>query len=341
MSLFRFRKVLMFAWLIAGPAAAGSIEPNVQFSLADELALDHNGNGRAEPGDIIVYVGQVSNSGNLLALAAQVAVTPGSGATLLTGSVVIDPANHSSGFVLSGNDAGEAAAVVFLGTLLAGGGTAGFQFAATIDDPLPLGIDQIQTQGQVTGANFTASDSIDPDFPTTGGVTVTAVFPAAVAPLLEASLSVSSIDDVNGNGRLDVHEWAELTVHIANVGDGAALNVAYQHHFPVHLRGSGGQTNVSVSLGDLAAATETAHAYWVRPVFHLVGARHIDLQGVVTADHHDGLPTDNRATPRLQDTTPLAVHGSPPMGIPAMGPVATLFLGLAVIGLVAFTGRRN
>ena len=326
-------RIVSLSWLLAVTAPqvhGGSIEPVVAFSLSDSLLVDVNANGIAEAGDTLLYHGRLTNVGNLIGLAAQVELTPGIGASLVAGSVLISDDNASNGHVLIGNTPGDADVLIFLGTLRANGGSAEFSLHARINEPVPDGLTSIMTQGEVTGANFTRSLSLDPDHGSTDGATVTPVQAATPQPELSAILSVVAGKDINGNQQLDGNEVAHVSVIIRNNGDISANSVEYQHTLPAELSTATGASIWSADLGNLAPGDTTWLSYELKLQSDLRGSKWLRLQGRVSAANHQLLMTSDPASPAAAEATPLAVHGSP-IAVPTSSAwsrclLATLFL---------------
>ena len=307
-------RIICLSWLLAltvPQAHGGSIEPDVQFSLSDTLVVDANDNGVAEPGDTLQYQGRLTNVGNLIGLAAQVELTPGTGATLVPGTVHISDHNASNGHVLIGNSTGDTDVLIFLGTLSAGGGSAEFSLQARIDEPLPDGTISVSTQGEVTGANFTRSLSIDPDHSSADGATVTPVQSLTPQPQLAATLNVVPGQDINGNRRLDGTEVAQVSVAIRNIGDVAAHSVQYRHRLPAALLANDGTAEFSADLGILAPGEITQLDYQLNLQSDLRGSKWLSLQGLVSAADHATVLTSDPLSPDAALATPLAVHGAP------------------------------
>ena len=133
-----------------------TFEPRVSALKRDEL-IDADGDGRAEPGEIIEYTVSVSNPGPVDAEGVLLSDTLDPNTRLLVGSVVT-----SAGTVLAGNLAGDTDVQVELGTL-AVGEVADVRFQVQIDDPLAPEVQQVVNRALVTGDNFAVVQSDDPD----------------------------------------------------------------------------------------------------------------------------------------------------------------------------------
>jgi LPXTG-site transpeptidase (sortase) family protein len=120
--------------------------------------IDSNSNGQANPGETLRYTIVITNSGDQNATNVMFTDTPDVNTTLVVGSVTT-----TQGTVIIGNSSGDINVSVGLGTIngnTAGvDGTATIIFDVTINDPLPVGIDQVVNQGIMTGDNFPDEDT--------------------------------------------------------------------------------------------------------------------------------------------------------------------------------------
>ena len=145
--------------------------PDLVVSKTDTHLIDADGNGVPSPGDTLRYVITiVNNTSGADAHDVVFTDTPDPNTALVPGSV-----QTTQGTVTSGN-AGIPPVTVNIGTI-SGLGVVVIVFDVTIDDPFPPGVSQVANQGVVSGSNFTAELSDDPDDPGEGDPTITLISP--------------------------------------------------------------------------------------------------------------------------------------------------------------------
>ncbi len=136
--------------------------PHVRSTKTDVLLADVDGDGRADPGDVLRYEVLISNGGTADAEGVSLSDLPDPSSSLVPGSV-----RASQGSVVVGNGPGDASVQVDIGTLTAGGGSAEIAFEVLVDDPFPSGILTIGNQGRVSGRDF---DPVVTDDPSTAAL---------------------------------------------------------------------------------------------------------------------------------------------------------------------------
>jgi len=182
----------------------------VRATKIDSLETDVDGDGLADPGDVLRY------SVNLRTLSTSTAeglfyhAAPGPHTRLIAGTVVTD-----RGVVLEGNDPGDTALTIQVGTMAAGF-SAAITYLAEILDPLPPGVDEVACQGLLTGENIPDLLTDDPALPGSADPTVT---PIDFDPVLEVDKALLPGSDPSPGGLLP---W-EVTA--LNTGNGPAENV--------------------------------------------------------------------------------------------------------------------
>jgi uncharacterized repeat protein (TIGR01451 family) len=132
--------------------------PAIAAELRDSFVRDLLGTGLAIAGDDLAYTLTVTNSSTAAAVDLVVATPLDPHLVLDVGSVVA-----SAGTVTAGNAAGDAAPVVHVPSLAAGGSLT-VTFTATVG-ALPVGLQVISTQSKLSGGNFPPTVSDDPDTP--------------------------------------------------------------------------------------------------------------------------------------------------------------------------------
>jgi uncharacterized repeat protein (TIGR01451 family) len=125
---------------------------------AKTVSLLDEGDAQLGPGDVLTYTVTNTNNGNETATQAIFNDILDPNTALTVGSVTT-----TQGTITSGNNPGDTAIQIELGSIAGGGDSVTISFRATIDDPLPPDITQVANQGTVSGENFTAVSTDDPD----------------------------------------------------------------------------------------------------------------------------------------------------------------------------------
>ncbi len=185
-----------------------SSPPNV-VAKGDVLLID-DGDGVAEPGETLEYTILITNNGWEDGLDVVFSDTPDPNTALLVGSVTT-----TQGTITSGNNPGDSSVGVSIGTLAARGGSVTITFRVTINNPLPAGVVEVSNQGTVSGSNFPATPTDDPDTAPAGDPTVT---PVVAAPDLAISKSDGGATAIPG-------ATISYTLTYRNVGNQGATGV--------------------------------------------------------------------------------------------------------------------
>jgi len=152
--------------------------PKLTASKRDLLAVDLNGNGKADPGDTVSYEVTVANTGTGTATNTTFTDTPGENSKLVAGSVAV-PGGLT---VTEGNGATDAKVTVAFGSFNPGS-WATFSFQVKIDNPMPAGVNFIRNQGVVETTELAPVLTKDPAPTTPDAATFTPVtLPPAVPP---------------------------------------------------------------------------------------------------------------------------------------------------------------
>jgi hypothetical protein len=126
----------------------------------DATAIDTAPEGLpAEAGDVVAYTVVVVNQAEALASRVELEALPPVHTGLRVGTVTT-----TRGGVASGNQAGDESVLVVVGEL-GPGEEAVVTFEIELDDPLPLGLDEIAFQGTVRAAGGVTLPTDDPDTP--------------------------------------------------------------------------------------------------------------------------------------------------------------------------------
>jgi len=183
---------------------------------ADSLLIDGNSNGQVNPGDTIRYTIVINNTGAGDATAVTFTDTPDANTTLVVGSVTT-----SLGSVIIGNTAGDSTVSVDIGTLVASGSVT-VTFDVVINNPFPVGVNEVVNQGVVDSDEFPEGDTDDPD---TGNVDDPTVTPVVA----EHDLSISKDD---GGITAAAGDTIVYAINYANLGDQNSTGVTITETVP-------------------------------------------------------------------------------------------------------------
>jgi uncharacterized repeat protein (TIGR01451 family) len=164
------------------PVCAQATTPpavSVGAELRDGFLRDLLGNGQAVAGDDLSYTLTVSNSSAGAALGLVVAIPLDPRLSLDVGSVAT-----TAGEVVAGNGAGDGVPAVKVASLAAGASFT-VAFSASVG-PIPAGLQLLASQATLSGSNFPATVSDDPDTPEPLDPTTTPVAPPSGTPPVQA-----------------------------------------------------------------------------------------------------------------------------------------------------------
>ena len=182
----------------------------------DRLLDDRNGDGVADPGDIIGYTVILHNVGDNDAFSTLFSDTLDAHVTLLNDSVTT-----SQGVIQQGNGNGDASVLVQTGDI-APAAAVFIRFNVKVNDPLPPGVTKISNQGLLYGDNFPTTPTDAPDTPSPGDPTVT---PVVAAPDLLATKRDQLSVDADGDGTASPGDTVEYHIVVVNTGNRAATDV--------------------------------------------------------------------------------------------------------------------
>lgn len=153
-----------------------SLNPATMLGIvkSDTLLVDYDGNGQADPGDTLQYTVIITNPDDDFDIDATDVMfndTLDVNTTLVVSSVVA-----TQGTITSGNNGSDTSVTVEIGSLVDGASTT-ITFEAIISATLPTSVTQVTNQGEVSGSNFTALPTDDPDTGVTGDPTNTLISP--------------------------------------------------------------------------------------------------------------------------------------------------------------------
>lgn len=156
-----------------GITACGQATTPPAVSLVAELkysfVVDANHNGLADPGDVIAYTLIVTNPTDGPAQSVRIATPLDTHLTLNVGSVTT-----TAGTITSGNATGDTEPVIQI-PALAAGATVTIDFTGIVGGNLPPGLLFLSTQSALSGSNFPATVSSDPNNPVPLSPTTTPV----------------------------------------------------------------------------------------------------------------------------------------------------------------------
>ncbi len=293
--------------------------PLIESDKTDALFIDANSDGVFNSGDTIRYTVTITNTGNQNASNVVFTDTPDANTTLVVGSVTT-----TAGTVTTGNNAGDTSVQVDIGTMLGDDGAGNYDtvtitFDATINATLvPPTTIQVENQGQVSGSNFTAEPTNDPDTAPDDDPTVS---PLISAPIIQAQKTDALTNDVNSNGVADGGDTLTYTVTLVNVGAFEAQNVVFNDtpdanttlvvgsvtttQGTITSGNAGGDTSVAVAVGTLAAnggsVTITFDVTVNDPIPS--GVTEVANQGTASGDNFTDTPTDDPDTTDPDDPT--------------------------------------
>ncbi len=196
--------------------------PLVEAYKTDELTGDANGNDEVNAGDVVTYTVTLYNFGYTDAQNVVFTDTPDANTTLVIGSATVSDAS-----ALITEDSSLTVDI----PLLAPGDVVEITFEVRVDDPLPVGLEQIANQGTVSGDNFDDEPTDDSDEPAEDEPTITPLNnplpePEPVAPAItvfDPAISKVGILEEGGLGLTGEQLTWQLT--ITNVGDGPGTDV--------------------------------------------------------------------------------------------------------------------
>jgi len=163
--------------------------PDLTATKTDLLAVDADENGAPSPGDTLEYRIAIANNGTISATGAIFNDVLQEGAELVLGSVTT-----SAGRVTRGNDADDSAVTVELDGI-APSQTVDIAFRITV--AMAPGLTQIRNQGSVTGQNFVAQSTDDPNTVEANDATITRLSQSSA---LSASKTASLVVDADDDG---------------------------------------------------------------------------------------------------------------------------------------------
>jgi uncharacterized repeat protein (TIGR01451 family) len=280
------------------------------------LTVDADHNGIPSPGDTLTYTVTLENVGNHNASGVVFTDIPDINSTLVTGSVTT-----TLGTVTEGNNVGDNAVKVNIGTLPGPDGTATITFRVIVNSPLPPGVTQISNQGFVSGSNFPTDPTDDPTDQSYDNPTVT---PLTAAPLIEAYKHFEITDDINKDGMAGPGDTLTYFITINNKGNQNATGVSFSDTVDTNTSLVVGSTvasqgavtsetatGVTVNVGTIPGGGGTVNISF-RVTIKPGATTGISNQGTVTSDGGISVKTDDPNTHTINDATYTAIALGPP-----------------------------
>ncbi len=125
--------------------------PSVNLHKSSSFIIDqhdHDGSGDLTPGDSLLYMIVAANNSPIDALDVIIDDTPDPNTTLTVGTTTT-----TAGTIVSGNNGGDSAVSIAVGTLPTGDSVT-VEFEVTVNDPLPPGVESFFNQAALTGSNL-------------------------------------------------------------------------------------------------------------------------------------------------------------------------------------------
>jgi len=192
--------------------------PVLDSTKAVALVADTNISGGASPGEVLEYTIVLTNSGDGDATNIVITDVPDTNGTLIVGSVTT-----TIGTVATGNTALDTFVEINVGTLAAGTSVT-IVYQVTINDPLPVGVEELVNQGLIESSEL--PDSVTDD-PATGPDDDETIIPIDAAPDLTIAKDDGGITASGGTSVV-------YTLTYANVGTQDATGVVITETVPAN-----------------------------------------------------------------------------------------------------------
>lgn len=293
--------------------------PLLKIRKSYSIFNDLDGNSLPSPGDILKYTVVIENLGN--ESATSVVFTDGLDPhlTLVVGSVSAAP-----GAVLSGNEGDERFVRVSIGTL-APKHTATVTFRAGINPDLPNHVAFVGGPALVSAANLPSQPSDDPSTLVEEDPTLTPVW--AKPQLYIAQRAYLKID-TNGDGFPSPGDTLGYAVLVVNHSNAEATNVFFSNTPDLYtqllvgsVRTSQGSvftgnsitdSTVGVALGAVPRQAQAQISFDVILKESIPSAiLNVTAQSLTNAANVGSFPSDDPATPALNDPTAMAIANRP------------------------------
>lgn len=337
--------------------------PNGSADKTVALLVDADGNGMPSPGDTLLYLIRVLNTGNGSITGAMMSDTPDPNTTLVAGSVHV-----SQGTVTTGNTVGDTSVAVNIGAIPGRGGTFTMSFEVTINDPLPAGVVQVSNQAVGSSNELPLVVSNDPNTPPANDATVTLV---TAAPGGRANKTVTLFNDADHDGRPSPGDTLLYRIDVVNTGNGAATGAfltdtpdpntqlvagSVQASQGTVSSGNGpSDTNIAISIGTIPGRGGVFTASFLVTIRNPLppGVTQVANQAAGGSNELPFVVTDDPATAAPNDTTVTQVSAAPVLftskrdalfndadgnGVPSPGDTLVYIVEIRNTGNTAATG---
>jgi uncharacterized repeat protein (TIGR01451 family) len=193
------------------------LRPLLSTTKRDLLFDDLDGDGAASPGEIVLYLITIQNSGGAAATGVTFSDTPDPNTTIVAGSITA-----SQGSVTGGN-AGTPPVAVNLGTIQPGQ-SATIAFQVRVNDPLAETVTQVANQGRFSSGNGGNPPTDDPDTPDPDDPTRTDI----------SRSSGLRIGKTDGGAEIRPGEVVRYTLSYTNTGVTPLFDVLVRETVPEH-----------------------------------------------------------------------------------------------------------
>lgn len=285
----------------------------------DVLAIDQDGDGNVSPGDRLEYELTIANTGNTEATNVVLDDTPGLYTSLVVGSV-----QTSQGTIELGNNSGDSAVRVNIGSIPAGTSVT-IVFRVDIDNPLPPSITQVENQGIVSSSELPTVPSDDPDTPAVDDPTIT---PVRAAPLIDVFKADSLLIDADGDGFASPGDTLVYDITVLNNGNTSATDVIFtdtpdanttlvsgsvrSDQGTITSGNNAGDLSVGITIGEIPSGGVVNLSFRVTINNPLpVSVTQVENQGIVSGGNFPNTPSDDPDTPVVDDPTVTPVVAAP------------------------------
>jgi hypothetical protein len=316
-----------------------SLPPPMITATKTDTELIGNMDGIADQGETYRYTITINNA----PMVQDALLTFFTSGVNLNTSLVAGSVSTSQGTVTTGNSGGDTSVGVDVGNV-ASPGSVTITFDVLIDIQSPA--TEISCQGSVSGGNFMALNTDDPDTPAPDDATVTPITPPDVS-FTKTAMHI----DGNGNNIVDYGEIVRYTLMVNNAPNvSTALGVMVDSGVDpnaelvvgsvstdqgsVTTGNTPGDTDVSVDVGDINAGSTVTIMFDFKVTFGASGGT-IECQATASGTNFMDVLSDDPAEPGDADPTITA--------IPTLGQWGIICLSLLMMigGLLAYRRREK
>jgi uncharacterized repeat protein (TIGR01451 family) len=293
--------------------------PVIDASKAVSLQNDADGNGAVSPGDTLLYLVDIQNSGNGGATQLRYLDQPDANSTLVAGSVA-----STAGSIVSGNGGGDTSIEVSIGGL-PGGDAISISYLVTVNNPLPAGVTELVNQGLVASNELPTEPTDDPS--TAAGNDPTVV-PLVAEPRLVVTKVAILILDADGDGSPSPGDTLSYIVRVNNDGNQAAVSSFVNDDLDTNLTlvvgsvatsqgavtqgNTVGDTDVAADFGNIEGGGQVTLSFDATINNPLpLGVTGVSNQAVVFSDNAPPQPSDDPDSPPVDDPTITPVVSAP------------------------------